>query len=558
MLRVVRGALGVMVLLMWLLCGGVVPAGAGAVEEVGGGPGVSAAEVEAFYWYDPEEPLSPVVVSVGRTQWYDEYEVTYESLGETVYSHFMLPVSSVASPAPCLVGLHGMFSRTEHQFRTMGDFCAKRGIAVLMPSMPFHHRRTKGLPLIPGQQLIVGRPEAVQVNLRRAVLDVRRAVDWLSTVPGVDAARVSVSGASLGGVVAALAFKVDPRLARGVFVGAASGVAGILESGDIDLLDVFRAAARAGLVDPEAFVEALQIVDPINVPDAWPRPALLINGWSDAIMVKENAMRLKESLGMAEQLWTTGGHYVPLYAAEYLIVDYLLGGEEVRVEATGGFAFTERVRGVEAGTDNLWVDISAELGLGSAGTVAEHELSVPMVNRTVPMVVMSEDTYRALAGTIEGRHLPAFVYVVDEDSCVEFVAALAYAQVLGMQADPQVYYVAPVNGVSGGGEGGDQGSDHQGGRYAGYAEYAAGTLRPFGVNQATNTIESLMKVPGALGATGAGRMAVPLSIFDELHMFGGAGAEDEVGKWLLENIAVENLEPIPWFPDYPCDNPRWL
>ena len=127
MLRVVRGALGVMVLLMWLLCGGVVPAGAGAVEEVGGGPGVSAAEVEAFYWYDPEEPLSPVVVSVGRTQWYDEYEVTYESLGETVYSHFMLPVSSVASPAPCLVGLHGMFSRTEHQFRTMGDFCAKRG-----------------------------------------------------------------------------------------------------------------------------------------------------------------------------------------------------------------------------------------------------------------------------------------------------------------------------------------------------------------------------------------------------------------------------------------------
>ena len=50
MLRVVRGALGVMVLLMWLLCGGVVPAGAGAVEEVGGGPGVSAAVVEAFFW----------------------------------------------------------------------------------------------------------------------------------------------------------------------------------------------------------------------------------------------------------------------------------------------------------------------------------------------------------------------------------------------------------------------------------------------------------------------------------------------------------------------------
>ena len=37
MLRVVRGALGVMVLLMWLLCGGVVPAGAGAVEKSAAG-----------------------------------------------------------------------------------------------------------------------------------------------------------------------------------------------------------------------------------------------------------------------------------------------------------------------------------------------------------------------------------------------------------------------------------------------------------------------------------------------------------------------------------------
>lgn len=48
----------------------------------------------------------------------------------------------------------------------------------------------------------------------------------------------------------------------------------------------------------------------------------------------------------------------------------------------------------KGGADNLWVDVRAELG--TPDCAASHQLSVPMVNRAVPVVVMSRKTYAAL------------------------------------------------------------------------------------------------------------------------------------------------------------------
>ena len=168
------------------------------------------------------------------------------------------------------------------------------------------------------------------------------------------------------------------------------------------------------MVNPQDFIDALQIADPINVPDFVPRPALLMNGLSDIIMVLDNALRFRESMCLAEQIWTTGGHYFPMYAAEYLLIDYIAGqyaaspafSRGVRMDVGPGFSFTEQVRAPVAGADNLWVDVRAELG--TPDIVTRHQLSVPMVNRAVPVVVMSRETMR-LAPFLLGRHLPAFI-----------------------------------------------------------------------------------------------------------------------------------------------------
>ncbi len=267
----------------------------------------------------------------------------------------------------------------------------------MTPSLPYHHRRTEGVPLIPGQQLIIGPPGAVSDNLRRAVVDTRRAVDWLATCPDIDQHAISIAGVSLGGIVASLAFKVEPRFANGVFVVGGSGVGDILEHGRTDVLDIFRAAARANVVNPQDFIDALQIADPINVPDFVPRPALLMNGLSDIIMVLDNALRFRESMCLAEQIWTTGGHYFPMYAAEYLLIDYIAG---------------------------------------------------------------------------------------------QYAASPAFSRVPNALACPE-------------------------------------------------------SVP------------VSLSVFGDMQSFEGPGKEEAVGSWLARATAVSKLKTIPWFPDYPHDNPRW-
>ncbi|HON42329.1 MAG TPA: prolyl oligopeptidase family serine peptidase [Bacillota bacterium] len=542
-------------------------------------------EVEAFYSYDSEAPLAAAQVLLGSSPWYREYEVRYSSLGEIVYARFMVPRStetmpiaalgsasgSASSAVPCLVGLHGMFSDSEYQFWSIADFCAKRGIAVMTPSLPYHHKRTEGVPLIPGQQLIIGPPDAVRENLRRAVVDARRAVDWLAARPDIDQSAISIAGVSLGGIVASLAFKVEPRFANGVFVVGGSGVGGILEHGRTDVLDIFRAAAKANVVNPQDFIDALQIADPINIPDLVPRPALLMNGVSDIIMVMDNALRFRESMSLAEQIWTTGGHYFPMYAAEYLLMDYIAEqyaaspafSRGVRIQVGSGFSFTERVRPPKAGADNLWVDVRAELG--TPGLVADHQLSVPMVNRAVPIVVMSRETYASLAPFLLGRHLPAFIYIINHDDSLELSAALAYAQVLGLRADPQVYYIGRVATAASGesrdsrkesqwGEGGQGGYGGCGGN-GGQESCFVGALSLMQVGYARSVLESIVRVPHALARPES--VPVPLSIFANTQSLGGPGAEEAVGSWLAQATAVSRLKPIPWFPDYPHDNPRW-
>jgi cephalosporin-C deacetylase-like acetyl esterase len=498
----------------------------------------SADEVAAFYGYDDTEPLNVVSTRLDSTAWYDQYELEYQSLGETVYARLMLPKAGApggaagaagAAAVPCMVGVHGMFSTSVNQFWSAADFCARRGIAVIYPSLPYHHERTKGYPIVAGQQLVVGSPEEVAQNLRRAVVDVRRAVDVVSAIPEIDASRISVGGVSLGGTIAALALKVDPRFSRAVSVVGASGIGDLIREGGTDLGDIFRFAARLGLVDLERYIDELRITDSALLPDTLPRPALLFSGKADDIAPPFSAVKLRESLTLAEQVWTTGGHYLPMHAARYLLVDYLLDHAPARIEIGGGlsFAFTETVGKPVIGADNLWVSVDVETG--AAGWT--HRVSVPMVNRDVPMVVLSEASYAQLESAFADRHFPAFVYITRRDSAMELDAALAYAQILGIGANPSVYYIEPE----------------------GPTQYRVGTLSPMAVSRARNTIESVLKFPGGSAAAMA-RTPVPLSVFDRLSLVDGAVG---LRSWFDERLSVDRLAPIQWFPNYPVDNPRW-
>jgi hypothetical protein len=94
-------------------------------------------EVIKFYSYDRSQPLEAKLVLRAENEWYRRYELTYKSEGDTVYAAYFEPKRP--GKAPAAIGIHGMFSEDEDQFWHVADFAAKRGFAVLMPSLPFHH-----------------------------------------------------------------------------------------------------------------------------------------------------------------------------------------------------------------------------------------------------------------------------------------------------------------------------------------------------------------------------------------------------------------------------------
>lgn len=423
--------------------------------------------IEDFYSYDDTLPLQPSVAILDSNEWYQHYDVRYQSEGDTVYAHYFVPVLPRSAGNPAIIGLHGMFSGSDQQFWVAAQFVAKRGIAGFTPSMPYHHRRGKGIQLFSGQKFILDSPQAIRGNIRRAVVDMRRAMDWLSRRPEINPHAVSMAGASLGGIVASLSYKVEPRFRTGVFVMAGSGVSGIAQNSEHPLVAAFREISKSRLLDPQDFVEMLRPVDPINVPDLYPRPVLMISGTRDAIMPPSESRGLFRSLGQAKQVWADSSHYFPAYPAAYLLASFLaehmpesygIPAPGSVLEAQPGWRFVEHVQTPIPGDNRMWVHVEAQAP--AAGASSSHRVGVPMINKVVPVVAVSNDTFRAIGDDL--LKIPAFIYVTASDSLFDFAAACAYASALGLGHEPLLYYIAPHAWPGGAGSAGGDSDDANG------------------------------------------------------------------------------------------------
>ncbi len=510
--------------------------------------------IEDFYTYDNRRPLEPRIALLDSNEWYQHYDLQYQSEGDTVYSHYFVPVLPRSAGNPAVVGLHGMFSDSEQQFWMMAEFVAKRGIAAITPSMPYHHRRSKGVQLFSGQKFIVDSPQAIRDNIRRAVIDVRRALDWLSRRPEIDPHTVSMAGASLGGIVASLSYKVEPRFRTGVFVMAGSGVSGIAENSEHLLIAAFREIAKTKLLDPQSFVDTLRPVDPINVPDLYPRPVLMMNGTKDSIMPPSESIELLRSLGEAEQVWADSSHYFPAYAAEYLLASFLAEHmpESYGVPAPGsvlqaqpGWRFVEAVQPPVPGDNRLWVNVDAQAP--AAGTSSAHRVGVPMVNKIVPVIAVSADTFRA--AEMDLLKLPAFIHVMASDSLFDFAAACAYASALGLGHEPLLYYLAPSASFAGADAGVSDSSVHSSIAWEHY------TLMEFSTAHAqlARPATAAVMLPAASAAPAAS-LPSPQDLCTSSSTYSSASAAVAA---LASRIRWDKLKTLQHFENAPDEWPGW-
>lgn len=171
-----------------------------------------------------------------------------------------------------------------------------------------------GIVLRAESYFVADAPEArLERVLRTAVVDRRRAIDWLSALPEVDPARIGALGVSQGGIGTAILAAVEPRVRAAVLVLAGGDLPDVvLRSEEARLRRYVRERGQRG-VPPDALrarlAEAL-VSDPLQLaPYVDPRRLLLFTARFDRSVPADTQERLWRALGGPERHDLPTGHY---------------------------------------------------------------------------------------------------------------------------------------------------------------------------------------------------------------------------------------------------------
>jgi dienelactone hydrolase len=197
---------------------------------------------------------------------------------------------------------------------------AEEGIAALMMYMPHYGpRKTKNADK--SQALMNLDMDRTLANMRQAVLDARRAGDWLASRPDVEPSRVGLVGISLGAILGSLAAGVDDRFSRSVFLIGGGDLPAIIMSGSKETADQKRRLEEAGYT-VEKLRELWKDVEPLTYAGRLRREdVLMINAESDEVIPRACTEKLHEAIGKPEIKWFKGGHYAIAFQLGPIVKD---------------------------------------------------------------------------------------------------------------------------------------------------------------------------------------------------------------------------------------------
>ncbi len=266
-----------------------------------------------FYAYDASAPIGATETplpprgeaSVTRVTFPSPITTPYPA-NNTVKAFLFLPPGP--GPHPALIVLHEWNAGTPEAGFRLCDAITSAGAAALLVEEPYSlDRRAPGVQTSDAQ-ILSGDVPHMRANLRQAVIDARRGLDYLQQRPDIDAGRLGVGGISLGGVLSGVVANVDPRVKVVLtLVGGADFAQGFWNG---LLTRRFRGDIRRRGYTFESFRQALAPIEAAN----WTRPfdpadALLIDGRYDVVIFPEQARALSQALGGAPIVWSNTGHY---------------------------------------------------------------------------------------------------------------------------------------------------------------------------------------------------------------------------------------------------------
>lgn len=246
----------------------------------------------------PRVPLAPAVKELPGTDGLRHEYVTYAAeKGERVPGIILKKADR--SRRPAVIVLHGTGGTKEGQLGLLTSLAGQGFVAVAIDGRYHGERQTgTGSTQYVAAMLQTHRTGQGHPFLYDTVWDVLRLIDYLTTRPDVDPARIGVMGFSKGGMETYLAAAVDPRIAVAVpMIGVQSFRWALDNDRWMSRVGTFQAAVdgattEAGVANVDAaFVRAFydrvapgiytQFDGPAMVPLIAPRPLLVINGDSD-------------------------------------------------------------------------------------------------------------------------------------------------------------------------------------------------------------------------------------------------------------------------------------
>lgn len=196
-----------------------------------------------------------------------------------------------AKPGPAIVVVHESGSAMP-----VGKLFAKRfadkGLHAFLIHLPNYGLRRHERAKPTGEKFLLA--------MRQAIADVRRARDAVAVLPGIDPARISLQGTSLGGFVTATTAGLDRGFDH-VFIMLAGGdLYGLMHNGEKEAAELSRRLADAGysgdkLRDLMHTIEPTRLASRVNKKKTW-----LYSAEQDTVVPMANALAYKSAASLAD------------------------------------------------------------------------------------------------------------------------------------------------------------------------------------------------------------------------------------------------------------------
>jgi hypothetical protein len=222
-----------------------------------------------------------------------------------------------SGPVPVVLIMHYWGALDLRVERTLALELNRRGAAAAILTLPYHLDRTPA-GYRSGQLAIQPDIDKLKGTMVQAVQDSRRAIDFLKTRSEIDSRQMGVFGTSLGALVSASVYGIEPTITHAAFLLGGVDLAGILWSSTrvVGQRDALR---RRGYTE-ERLREALAPIEPARfLPNRTSGSAFVVGGNFDTVVPRRNTERLISLLPSARVLWLDTGHYGGIFVQRRLM-----------------------------------------------------------------------------------------------------------------------------------------------------------------------------------------------------------------------------------------------